>query len=341
MGIKHLNRFLHKHCSVKAVNHTNIANFKNKTVVVDTSIFMYKFLTSSKTQEGICEKIQQTIQLFKDNQITPIFVFDGKPPKEKTKLMKQRYWKKVLAYRKAEELKQLLLDVPQGSDADDSASAADTEMIENIKKELEVAETDSLRLTKADILAIKELIRSHNYNIIEAEEEADEVCVIQVKLQEADAVISDDMDILVHGCPLTLRNLDIDTGKCVEYHIEPILQELNFNIQQFREIIVLSGTDYSDSTDCDLYKTLKVYTKYKNYLKTNKWQKIGFLDFAIKYTDYVTNKEEIKMAYQKFTYTDSYMAASSHSSSSSSSSSPPPPPPRIILPLLLLLFLLI
>jgi len=331
MGIKHLNRFLHKHCSVKAVNHTNIANFKNKTVVIDTSIFMYKFLTSSKTQEGICEKIQQTIQLFKDNQITPIFVFDGKPPKEKTKLMKQRYWKKVLAYRKAEELKQLLLDVPQDS-------VADPEIIENIKKELEVAETDSLRLTKADILAIKELIRSHNYNIIEAEEEADEVCVIQVKLQEADAVISDDMDILVHGCPLTLRNLDIDTGKCVEYHIENILQELNFNIQQFREIIVLSGTDYSDSTDCDLYKTLKVYTKYKNYLKTNKWQKIGFLDFAIKYTDYVTNTEEIKTAYQKFTYTDSYIAASSYSSSPPP---PPPPPSRILLPLLLLLFLLI
>lgn len=321
MGIKHLNRFLHKHCSVKAVNHTNIENFKNKTVVIDTSIFMYKFLTSSKTQEGICEKIQQTIQLFKDNQITPIFVFDGKPPKEKTKLMKQRYWKKVLAYRKAEELKQLLLDVPH--DSADTSFAADPDMIENIKKELEVAETDSLRLTKADILAIKELIRSHNYNIIEAEEEADEVCVIQVKLQEADAVISDDMDILVHGCPLTLRNLDIDTGKCVEYHIEPILQELNFNIQQFREIIVLSGTDYSDSTDCDLYKTLKVYTKYKNYLKTNKWQKIGFLDFAIKYTDYVTNKEEIKTAYQKFTYTDSYTATPSHSS-------PLPLPPHIV-----------
>jgi hypothetical protein len=179
-------------------------------------------------------------------------------------------------------------------------------MLENIHKELEIAEVESLRLTKTNITAIKEFIRSQNINIIEADEEADEICVKHVKMQEAYAVVSDDMDMLVHGCPITIRNFDIDTGKCIKYTMCDILQELKMTIQQFREIMVLSGTDYSNTTEYDLYKTLKLYTNYKKFLQSNKWRKLGFLEFVLQYTSYVSNTEEIKKAYQKFTYTDRF-----------------------------------
>lgn len=303
MGIKHLNRFLHKHCTENAVKHTYIETFKNKTLVIDTSIFMYKFLIATKTQEGVLQNIQKMIQLFDQHGIIPIFVFDGKPPEEKSKLLKQRYWKKVLAYRKAEELKQVLLDQSSASAAADDNPAT----TQNIQKEIEIAETESLRLTKNIISSIKEYIRSQNRAVIEASEEADEICVKQVKMREAYAVISDDMDMIVHGCPITIRNLDIETGGCVKYHMYEILQELNLTIQQFREIIVLSGTDYSDTNvDHDLYKTLKLYTNYRKFLKMNKWRKLGFLEFVIQYTSYVTDVNEIKRAYEKFTYTDQF-----------------------------------
>jgi flap endonuclease-1 len=303
MGIKHLNRFLHKHCTENAVKHTYINAFKNKTLVIDTSIFMYKFLTATKTQEGVLQNIQKMIQLFDQHGIIPIFVFDGKPPEEKSKLLKQRYWKKVLAYRKAEKLKQLLLDQSacDGAIADNDANTA------TIKKEIEIAEIESLRLTKNMISDIKEYICSQNRMVIEASEEADEICVKYVKMREAYAVISDDMDMLVHGCPITIRNLDIETGKCVKYHMYEILQELNLTIQQFREIIVLSGTDYSDTNvDHDLYKTLKLYTNYRKFLKMNKWRNLGFLEFVIQYTSYVTNVDETQRAYEKFTFTDRF-----------------------------------
>jgi len=300
MGIKHLNRFLHKHCGPKAVQHIHISLYENKTLVIDTSIFMYKFLTSEKTQQGMVAMFEKMIQLFRQHNITPIFVFDGKPPEEKSKLLKERYWKKVLASRKVEELKQLLLSDTQLPETDQAHDH------DSIKREIEIAETNALRLRKSDILAIKTFIRSFNIHVIEAEEEADELCVKQVKSGEADAVVSDDMDMLVHGCPNTVRNLDVSTGKCTAYILNTILYELDMSLRQFREIMVLSGTDYTNAGDeCDLYKTLKLYTNYKRFLKTNKWRSIGFLEYVIQYTDYVSNPSEIQMAYSKFIYTDS------------------------------------
>jgi len=301
MGIKHLNRFLHKHCSSNAVQHTNISIFQNETLVIDTSIFMYRFLTSEKTQQGMVSMFEKMIQMFRQYNITPVFIFDGKPPEEKTKLLKERYWKRVLASRKVEELKQIL---------ESAATATNTpETIHDyqaIKKEMEIAETDALRLRKVDILAIKTFIRSLNLSFIEAKEEADELCVKQVKSNQAHAVISDDMDMLVHGCPATIRNLNVNTGECTAYYLNVILYELNMTIQQFREIMVLSGTDYcANPEECDLYKTLKLYTNYKRFLKSNKWRTIGFLEYVLQYTDYVSNTDEIQKAYAKFTYTDS------------------------------------
>ena len=297
MGIKHLNRFLHKHCSSSAIQHTNISVYQNKTLVIDTSIFMYKFLTTEKTQEGIVEMFQRMIDMFREHNITPVFIFDGKPPEEKSKLLKERYWKKVLASRKVEELKQLLQESPLET----------SELSQNeIMREMEIAETNALRLRKVDILAIKTLIHSLNLSLIEAEEEADELCVKQVKMREAYAVISDDMDMLVHGCPATIRNLNITTGECTAYFINNILYDLKMTIRQFREIMVLSGTDYSaNSSECDLYKTMKLYTSYKLFLRINKWRNISFLEYVLQYTEYISNADEIRKAYAKFTYTDS------------------------------------
>jgi flap endonuclease-1 len=261
---------------------------------------MYRFLTSEKTQQGMVSMFEKMIQMFRQYNITPVFIFDGKPPEEKTKLLKERYWKRVFASRKVEELKQIL----------ESAAATDTpETIHDyqaIKQEMEIAETDALRLRKVDIQAIKTFIRSLNLSFIDAKEEADELCVKQVKSNQAHAVISDDMDMLVHGCPATIRNLNVNTGECTAYYLNVILYELNMTIQQFREIMVLSGTDYcANPEECDLYKTLKLYTNYKRFLKSNKWRTIGFLEYVLQYTDYVSNTDEIQKAYAKFTYTDS------------------------------------
>jgi 5'-3' exonuclease len=64
----------------------HLQSLSNKTVVVDTSIYLYKFAA----ENAIAENMYLLISIFKKYKIRPIFIFDGKPPDEKKDLLIQR-----------------------------------------------------------------------------------------------------------------------------------------------------------------------------------------------------------------------------------------------------------
>ena len=43
MGIKHLNNFLVENCGSNSIYKAHLKQFTNKTLVIDTSIYLYKF----------------------------------------------------------------------------------------------------------------------------------------------------------------------------------------------------------------------------------------------------------------------------------------------------------
>ena len=100
MGIKHLNTYLLKNCSNKSIQKLHFGDLENKTVVVDISIYIYKFLADGH----FMEQLYLFLSIFKYYCITPIFIFDGKPPPEKWELLKKRYWEKKSAEKKYDEL---------------------------------------------------------------------------------------------------------------------------------------------------------------------------------------------------------------------------------------------
>ena len=51
-----------------------------------------------------------------------------------------------------------------------------------------------------------------------------------------------------------------------------ILRELKLPLQEFREIIVLSGTDYNLHQKVSLYKALKLHKEYKQAIDTQSTQ---------------------------------------------------------------------
>lgn len=101
MGIHNLNRFLYDNCSKRAIYKTHLQYAEGKTVVVDTSIYMYKFMANNK----LLENMQKMLDVFTKNKITPVFIFDGKPPEEKRELLKRRQMAKYMAEKKYNELK--------------------------------------------------------------------------------------------------------------------------------------------------------------------------------------------------------------------------------------------
>ena len=94
MGLRGLNRFLRANCQSN-IRQVSLWELKGKTVVVDASIYMYRF----QGDGGLIEGMYQMIGLLLHNGITPIFVFDGRPPPEKRELLEKRKQDKIVQKR--------------------------------------------------------------------------------------------------------------------------------------------------------------------------------------------------------------------------------------------------
>ena len=85
MGIQSLNRFLKEKCK-ESLCKIAFDELRGKKIVVDASIYIYKFLGKSM----LIQNIYLMCMLFRNYNITPLFVFDGKPSKEKRQTLLKR-----------------------------------------------------------------------------------------------------------------------------------------------------------------------------------------------------------------------------------------------------------
>ena len=113
--------------------------------------------------------------------------------------------------------------------------------------------------------------------------EADPYCAQLVKNNYAYACLSEDMDQFVYGTPRVLRYLNINQESMCIYTLKKILHELNMSHENFKDICVLSGTDYNISNTTNLFKTLKLYARYKYSKKSCKFYE--WLEQNTKYID--------------------------------------------------------
>ena len=96
MGIKGLNKYFKQHASPKSIFTLSLEELHGKTLVFDTSIYLYKFLETGELMQNMFLLISQCMQ----HKITPMFVFDGKPPIMKQDALRMRYLRKMEAYEK-------------------------------------------------------------------------------------------------------------------------------------------------------------------------------------------------------------------------------------------------
>jgi len=238
MGIKHLNHYFSQKCSLHAIHPIQFKDLENRVVVIDASIYMYKFLG----EDALIENIYLFVSILLQYHITPIFIFDGKPPPEKRQLLMTRHLKKKQA---EEEYNKLLLEVEQHP-----------EKILALKKQF-------IRIRDKDIQSVKELLDAYGVAHYEAPNEADVLCAYLVQTNVAYACISDDMDMFIFGCPRVIRNVSLMKHNAKMYHTDIILQELDLSVRHFREILVLSGTDYNLHHHVSLQDALLLFSQYK------------------------------------------------------------------------------
>lgn len=85
MGIRYLNTFLKQNC-IDVIHKIHFSQLSNKKIVIDTSIYLYRFMG----EDALLENFYLMISVFRQFNIHPLFVFDGKPPTEKKELLYER-----------------------------------------------------------------------------------------------------------------------------------------------------------------------------------------------------------------------------------------------------------
>ncbi len=228
MGIKYLNKLIRNNCN-NALKKVHFSTLRNKKLAIDISIYLYKY----QLENTLIESIYLMISLFRMYNIIPVFIFDGKPPAEKIELLRERKEKKREAENRYKKLKELLND----KDITKEEEQVILDDMENEKKNF-------VKISNSDIEQVKNLIRLYGVTYYDAPGEAEELCALLVKKNIVDGCVSEDMDLFLYGCSKVYRYLSLANSTLILYDTVEIMNCLKCNIEDFKTMCILSGTDY-------------------------------------------------------------------------------------------------
>lgn len=284
MGIHNLNKLLLDKCKKTNIRKTHLSELSGKTIAIDTSIYLYKFMADNT----LTEHFYLMISLFRNYNIVPIFVFDGKPPKAKRELLLKRRQHRKESEEQYNKLKE---------EYDAMNDSADEKV--ELRKELDLLKRESTSISYDNLATTKALITAYGAKYEQAEGEADVLCVQLVKLGKAWGCMSDDMDMFVYGCPRVFRHFSLVNHNIISYDFSAMLVDLEMDIQTFREIAVLSGTDYNCDNKTSLGETFALYERYKNSRSVD-GPTVGFYDWVLHNSNYISDIEILQSIAKMF-----------------------------------------
>jgi len=288
MGIRNLNRYLRDNCP-ESIRCVNMVDLSGKRIAVDISIYLYKY----ESENALLENMYVMLSIFRYYNIIPIFIFDGKPPPEKKALLIKRKEDREEAKEEYDKLKQQLDNTEDDEDLNDSEKQDIIASMDQLKKQF-------VQINKEKIETVKSLIRAYGATYYDAPGEADELCALLVIKKKVWACLSEDMDLFVYGCSRVLRYFSLLGHTAVMYYMKGILDELQMTQTDFKDVCILSGTDYNINADgnndkVNLGLTFKHFRKFKNS-KHN----MNFYDWLTEYTDYISDMDLLIKINQMF-----------------------------------------
>jgi 5'-3' exonuclease len=290
MGIPHLNGFLKKYCASSIVD-VALSALSGKKIAIDISIYLYKFTA----EKNLIENMYLMLTSFSKYNITPVFIFDGKPPVEKYEVLKKRKEEKNSAESEYNRLKlehyNMTIKRQFSTFPNDDGEIVNEDELSQQLKDIEL-QMDKLKpqfiyITKDIINEVKDLLRAYGATYFDSPSEADQLCAYLVIKNKAWACMSDDMDMFAYGCDYIVRNFNVHNNTATVYSLNEILQHLNLTLKEFRQICVLSGTDYGRyNSNMNLYKSLGLMKKYKQLNNDSQ----TFIEFVIGQQDPNNNR---------------------------------------------------
>lgn len=243
MGIRGLPKLIQDIAGNTAIKTYNFSKLRGWTISVDASLMMYQTVialrSSGKDMKNNRGELTShlhglfyKILIFLQNEIVPIFVFDGKSPDIKSKTIERRSIRK----KQAIEFLQKIDDLEE------------EEYIKSFKQ--------SFSLSKDNIKEAQILLDLMGVPYIVAPGEADVVCAWLAARYDSNGkryvkgVCSDDSDMLALGAPYLFKDMLRYMSKNKPVRIISLhraLVKMNLTMKQFVDLCVLLGTDYCDN----------------------------------------------------------------------------------------------
>ena len=235
MGIKGLTTLI-RTSAPSAIQTQNLHHLTGKKVAIDASLFMYKMLINMRNANqsyltskngkvvshitGIFYKTANYLAL----NITPIYVFDGKPPSNKGDTIKARQ----------ERVATSKLAMEQATSEEDK---------NNLEKQ-------TIRLTKEHVDDIKQLLELMGVSYVQAHGEAEAYASEMCRKGMVDYVVTEDMDTLAFGCPRMIRTCLDKSIKRKDIisiiDLDVVLQGFELTYDEFVDLCILCGCDYCE-----------------------------------------------------------------------------------------------
>ena len=231
MGIRGLHICIKKSCPL-AVPSVNWSDWQGCRIGIDIQCFLYRALSRG---ESPLEAIAAQIVYFKNAGINIIYIFDGKPPKEKDLVNDKRNLERRQAIDKCGDLKAAL------------SEEMDAEKRVALEAEIRTLESRFPSLTYEMKDEIKKFLYASGTMFICASCEADTLLAYWYRRGVIDAVASHDYDFVARGCRLLAPGSGAKQPgvQWEDYNPEKIWRALRLSEAQFVDMCVLLGSDYT------------------------------------------------------------------------------------------------
>ena len=285
MGIRGLNAFIKKTCP-ESITTNKINKYTGKVFGIDASILLYKYRHISNLDTNCVNShiigFLNRIIYYKNNNIVPVFIFDGVPPEQKKNTLKKRQSIKRKIYEKIE----LLQDI---------TTESETEQIE-IDKEINNLSRQIINVTKTHINDVKQLLDLMGTNYYDAPDEAEKYCVYLQKHKIIDYIITDDTDVFTFGGINVLKSSI--KNDIIETNINLLYEKLDYSQKKFIDFCILSGCDYLPYVPNLAINT--VYTLFKKYDTIEDIIKLNKYSFS---EEYIGNElDNVRSIFLEFNY---------------------------------------
>jgi hypothetical protein len=107
--------------------------------------------------------------------------------------------------------------------------------------------------------------------------------------------------MFAYGCCRVMRHFSLLKHNVLFYDLEQILCQLQMNVQEFRQVVVLSGTDYNKEDTTNLHDSVRWFWAYKrSIVLCEDAVQPTFYEWLTKNTDYIKNVDALYSTYKMF-----------------------------------------